>query len=74
MLKQNKSFMKVKNAWKAHNWTNLETDLWLSWCNRNPIKNRKGQLIYLFPYTAFLKVNIPRVNVGISIIYEPPPT
>lgn len=74
MLTQQKSFMKVRNAWKFHTWTNIELDLWQLWCNQNPISNRKGQLKYLFPYTAFLKVNIPRVNLSLPVLYEPPVT
>jgi len=72
MLQQQKSFMIVRNKWKQHQWTESETNKWKLFCERNPISNKKGQLKNLFPYTAFLKVNIPRVNLNLSIIYEPP--
>lgn len=72
MLPQQRAFMKVKNAWRSHNWTTPELMAWQLWCNKNPISNRKGQLKRLVPYTGFLKFNIPRVILALPVIYEPP--
>jgi len=72
MLPQQTGFMSVKNAWNAHSWSVAETELWILYCKQNPITNKNGEKVFLFPYIAFLKVNIPRVILSLSIIYEPP--
>jgi len=70
-MTQQEAFTNCKDAWNAHSWSQDETAEWFAWCAMFPIKNYLGEVCHLFPYIAFLKVNIPRVMLLESIEYTP---
>jgi len=70
-MTQQTAFTTCKDSWNAHAWTEDETSEWQMFASMNPIKNRLGETCYLFPYIAFLKVNIPRVMNSDPIVYVP---
>lgn len=71
-MTQQTAFTIVKNAWNNHAWTESETEIWQSYCRRNPIRNKRGEGCLMFPYIAFQKVNITRVMNSLPVIYTPP--
>lgn len=71
-MTQQQAFTSAKNSWNAHSWTPDETERWFLYCKRTPIRNKEGQQCFMFPYIAFLHINISRLLIGLSVLYEPP--
>lgn len=59
--KQQKCFSKALYLYKK--WTPLGpgwTEAWWRWAADHPIKNKKGETVYLNPFTAFMSYNIQK--------------
>jgi len=46
---------------------------WQLYAERHPITNRRGKLVYLTAWSAFLKINLYRAYSGVSLLVTPPP-
>jgi hypothetical protein len=68
---QQKAFSRCINAWKSHVWNTEELNRWWLWSSKHPQKGRKGDISYLTPFMAFMKVNVKRVLHNMPIIWMP---
>lgn len=45
---------------------------WWRWSEQHPVISKKGEIRYMQPHNAYLKVNLIRLKAGLSIIDMPP--